>query len=183
MNFYLFRGEGTYVGNAFDPLLFDFWVFKISGNVECIHVGNRTTRAEHGISILKSDFAKHFVDDYSLHQGEHRGHFVGVQAGIHGLCQPTSSQTVLIKSSIQLVKKSGMGCKKQKTSMKAYLKHVQIYHLYCISLYILIFNFLIFSLFNAILTNFHAVLDDVLAQAKYFFIRCLASKIKVNFLL
>lgn len=144
MNFYLFRGEGTYVGNAFDPLLFDFWVFKISGNVECIHVGNRTARAEHGISILKSDFAKHFVDDYSLHQGEHRGHFVGVQAGIHGLCQPTSSQTVLIKSSIQLVKKSGMGCKKQKTSMKAYLKHVQIYHLYCISLYILIFNFFIF---------------------------------------
>lgn len=124
MNFYLFRGEGTYVGNAFDPLLFDFWVFKISGNVECIHVGNRTTRAEHGISILKSDFAEHFVDDYSLHQGEHGGHFVGVQAGIHRLRQPTSSQTVLVKSSIQLVKKSGMGCKKQKTSMKAYLNFI-----------------------------------------------------------
>lgn len=128
-DFYLFRGEGTDVRDAFDPLRFNFRVFKISGNVECIHVGNGTARAEHGISILESDFAQHFVDDYSLHQGEYGGHFVGVQTGIHGLCQPTSSQTVLIKSSIQLVKKSGVGCKMQKTVVKKYLKHRSIIYI------------------------------------------------------
>lgn len=86
MNFYFFRGEGIYVGNVFDFFFFDFWVFKIFGNVECIYVGNRIVRVEYGIFIFKFDFVKYFVNDYFFYQGEYRGYFVGVQVGIYGFC-------------------------------------------------------------------------------------------------
>lgn len=65
-----------------------------SGQVNSGSVTVGPARAEEAVSPFRSYHSADLLQDVSLHEGENRGHVVSVDAGIEGVRQPLTRQTV-----------------------------------------------------------------------------------------
>lgn len=77
----------------------------VTCQVNGVSVRHGTARTEETLAAVPADDGAHLSQHILLHQGEHRGHLIGIDGRIERIGQPLTQQPVRVQAGEQLVHK------------------------------------------------------------------------------